>query len=139
VAVALGDLDADGDLDLVEVNRGQGDRVWWNDGSGTFSDSGQQIGGAATETEGVAIGDVDGDGDLDLVMAVYGGPTPTMSCWGTWMATVIWMPSSRDITAVVPRRSLKDRHPFLDRRFCGLWPVSRWGHVCRWAETMLSY
>jgi hypothetical protein len=38
--VALGDVDGDGDLDAVVANSGQHNRVWRNDGSGTFTDSG---------------------------------------------------------------------------------------------------
>ncbi|MBL9152511.1 MAG: DUF11 domain-containing protein, partial [Verrucomicrobiales bacterium] len=64
-SVALGDVDGDGDLDLVEGNRDQANRVWLNDGAGSFTDSGQTIGNHATFS--VALGDVDGDGDLDLV------------------------------------------------------------------------
>jgi hypothetical protein len=71
-AVALGDLDGDGDLDAFEVNQGgrpeamdslPEDLVWLNDGTGRFQDSGQRLG----ESDGyaVALGDVDGDGDLD--------------------------------------------------------------------------
>ena len=43
VAVALGDLDGDGDLDAWVANGSWGDqpnRVWLNDGKGQFTDSG---------------------------------------------------------------------------------------------------
>ena len=63
-AVALGDLDGDGDLDAYVGNgNGEPDEVWRNDGLGTFTDSGQSLGGRATWA--VALGDVDADGDLD--------------------------------------------------------------------------
>lgn len=71
-AVALGDLDDDGDLDAFEVNRGirsesihsvTGNMVWLNDGTGHFSDSEQRLG--HSEGYAVALGDLDGDGDLD--------------------------------------------------------------------------
>jgi len=38
--VTLGDLDGDGDLDAWVANLSQANRVWLNDGSGTFTDSG---------------------------------------------------------------------------------------------------
>jgi hypothetical protein len=57
--VALGDVDGDGDLDVFVANNGQANRVWVNDGSGGFSDSGQSLG--SSFSYGVALGDVDGD------------------------------------------------------------------------------
>jgi hypothetical protein len=73
-AIALGDLDGDGDLDAFlangflvdeesEVVSDQPNMVVWNDGSGLFSDSGQRLGLA--NSKAVALGDLDGDGDLD--------------------------------------------------------------------------
>jgi hypothetical protein len=71
-AVALGDLDGDGDLDAFEVNLGgrsesihsvADDMVWLNDGTGHFSDSEQRLG--HSDGSAVALGDLDGDGDLD--------------------------------------------------------------------------
>ncbi|MFP6768495.1 MAG: FG-GAP-like repeat-containing protein, partial [Planctomycetaceae bacterium] len=62
----LGDLDADGDLDLFianNTNSGVPNKVWLNDGNGTFTDSGQSLGNGSTEY--VELGDLDGDGDLD--------------------------------------------------------------------------
>jgi hypothetical protein len=70
LAVALGDVDEDGDLDALVANSrgdGQPDMVWLNDGAGQFSDSGQRLGSSSTEA--VALGDLDGDGDLDAFVA----------------------------------------------------------------------
>ena len=68
---ALGDVDADGDLDVAIANWGGTDRLYLNDGTGTF-DEGQNIGTSAS-TAGVALGDVDADGDIDFVAAIYFG------------------------------------------------------------------
>ena len=65
--VSLGDVDGDGDLDAFVANSRTGNRVWVNDGSGIFTDSGQSLGDHYSH--GVTLGDVDGDGDLDAFVA----------------------------------------------------------------------
>ena len=103
-AVALGDVDGDGDLDAVTGNDGkanvagsEANRVWLNDGNGTFTDSGQALGTAHTigidlgdlecqrwgviapesmgdsNTQAVTLGDLDGDGDLDAFTGNHTG------------------------------------------------------------------
>ncbi|NQU19676.1 MAG: VCBS repeat-containing protein [Candidatus Nealsonbacteria bacterium] len=72
MGVSLGDLDGDGDLDafVVEVTLAGAsapNRVWLNDGQGTFSDSGQSLGNSYSYN--VSLGDLDGDGDLDAFVA----------------------------------------------------------------------
>ena len=72
LGVNLGDLDGDGDLDSFVANgSNQGNRVWLNDGSGNFSDSGQALG--IHNSFGMTLGDLDGDGDLDAFIANYSG------------------------------------------------------------------
>lgn len=71
----LGDIDGDGDLDLVASGYdGVYDRllVYKNDGAGSFSLVQEPKGAnAGVRNSSLALGDIDGDGDLDL--AVLGG------------------------------------------------------------------
>ncbi|TGE28783.1 FG-GAP-like repeat-containing protein [Hymenobacter metallicola] len=68
----LGDIDGDGDLDLLVVgSNDQAVFVCLNNGAGIFSSSGQRVYVGTTPT-GLAVGDVDADGDLDLLTANSG-------------------------------------------------------------------
>lgn len=64
-SIALGDVDGDTDLDAFVANNGA-NRLWLNNGSGVFSDSGQEI-GSGNSTD-VALANLDGDSDLDVVV-----------------------------------------------------------------------
>ena len=68
--VSMGDLDGDGDLDLV-LAKGRHDplrdRVLLNDGKGGFVAS--DLGPAADRTYTAALADLDGDRDLDVVIS----------------------------------------------------------------------
>ena len=70
--VRLADIDGDGDLDLVEGNLDQTNKLYLNDGDATPFDnagSGSTVGGGANTTYAIAVGDIDGDGLLDVVAA----------------------------------------------------------------------
>ena len=65
-AVALADLDRDGDLDALFAHGGDNsDRIYWNDGQGSLTEGAEDFG--AEDTRAIAVGDLDRDGDLDLV------------------------------------------------------------------------
>ncbi|MDG2442073.1 MAG: VCBS repeat-containing protein, partial [Luminiphilus sp.] len=68
--LALGDVDGDGDLDVVAGNLAQPNKLYLNNGSATpFSGvAGTTVGAATDNTASLALGDVDGDGDLDIVV-----------------------------------------------------------------------
>jgi len=82
-SIAWGDMDGDGDLDLVVGNqflyhedcqcgRSRVNQVYENDGAGKFSvPRALESDGNAMDTESIAWGDMDGDGDLDLAVGNY--------------------------------------------------------------------
>ena len=69
--VVVGDIDNDGDPDVVMLNYGP-DRVFRNRGDGIFEDAteGSGITGAGWSVSG-AFADIDRDGDLDLYLVQY--------------------------------------------------------------------
>ncbi len=97
--VAAGDVDGDGDPDLVVAVRphvyavsnglwlppswyasGGQNRLWLNQGNGTFVDATNQLSADSDRTTSLALADLDGDGDLD----VYVGNARTTSM--PWLA-----------------------------------------------------
>jgi len=72
VDAELDDIDGDGDLDLYVVNRGQNNTLFWNNGSGIFSDLGTNLPALPASflsSYDIAIADFDGDLDLDIMEA----------------------------------------------------------------------
>ncbi len=69
VDAEFADIDGDGDLDLFVVNRAQQSTVFWNNGTGIFTDLLGWPNNGTPASYDIAIADFDDDGDLDLMEA----------------------------------------------------------------------
>ena len=67
------DVDGDQDLDLIVTAMGQPNRLFQNQGNGTFNDVTNTSGiGSRYGSSSIALADIDGDSDLDLYVVNYG-------------------------------------------------------------------
>ena len=71
--IEIGDINMDGNLDLVVGNNNNNLELYLNIGS-TLESSPSWVMLEQNDTRGIAIGDMDGDGDLDLAVANHGNP-----------------------------------------------------------------
>ncbi len=67
-SLVAGDVDADGDVDLIVGMRPGVDRLYLNDGTGVFTDTPGRLPNLNRWTSALGLEDVDADGDLDLVV-----------------------------------------------------------------------
>ena len=83
-AIAFGDMNGDGSLDLIVGNDGAQSLVYLNDGRGNYYDGSvgscdaspanvRCFGGGEDRTTSVAVADMNGDGHLDIVAGLQGG------------------------------------------------------------------
>ena len=69
-ALATGDVDGDGDLDIFFGNDNSPNQLLLNDGRGRFTDAtaGRFVNVSPNASHSVNLGDIDGDGDLDILV-----------------------------------------------------------------------
>lgn len=72
---AFGDIDGDGDVDMLAVTTGNAVKWFQNTGGGTLIDAGAlpNVQANPNVTNGIVLADLDGDGDLDLVTGDFNG------------------------------------------------------------------
>ena len=90
-AAEVGDMDSDGDLDLVVMNRtgGAGSTIWLNDGNANFGAGNTFTFSGDRRVYGGDIGDVNGDGSLDIWEANVNGATGSRIFFNTVLTPTV--------------------------------------------------
>lgn len=84
LAIAIVDIDMDGDIDVYSANDISRNQLWLNDGSGVFEDVGRLSGsaysieGGPQASMGADVADVDRNGLLDLVVPNFQDETTSL-------------------------------------------------------------
>ncbi len=84
LALAIGDIDLDGDADIYVANDTNPNQLWINDGKGNFKDMARLAGCAYSETGreegsmGADFSDFDGNGLLDIAVPNFQGETTSI-------------------------------------------------------------
>ena len=80
--IALGDVDGDGDQDIVCANAASRNRLYLNRGGGEFVDATvTNLPPVYDFSRGLALGDLDNDGDLDMAVANGGYQDEAVNNW----------------------------------------------------------
>jgi hypothetical protein len=70
IGVAVGDIDGDGDTDIVGTASNSGMLVWWENDGGDPPSLTEYTIGTPPGAAGVDVADIDGDGRLDVIVAL---------------------------------------------------------------------
>lgn len=92
--VAIGDMDGDGDLDVLAAGWDEVGRVWANNGAGFFT-ARCSIDVVSLHVHAADLADADGDGDLDAFFAL----AAPECCRGVWLndGTGVLTPTAYDL------------------------------------------